>query len=85
MKKIYLIIVLVFALNSNVFAQRSDGFFSDYDSNPYNRISNPDDIGLNLPSGSLGSTNSESALPIGSGLLILTALGLGYSIGKRKK
>ena len=84
MKKVLLITALVISMSFNVFAQRSDGFFSSYDNDPYNRIDNPNAIGLHMPSGSLGATNSEPA-PIGNGLLILTAFGAGYMIRKRKK
>ena len=84
MKKVLLITVLVISMSFNVFAQRSDGFFSSYDNDPYNRIDNLNDIGLHMPSGSLGATNSEPA-PLGNGLIILTALGAAYTIKKRRK
>ena len=83
MKKIFLAIALVFALSVNSFAQNSDGFFNNYDNNPYNRMDDPTGI-LNMPTGALGSTHNEYA-PIGSGLLILTALGAGYVIRRQKK
>lgn len=83
MKKILLILVLLFSVSFDMFFQRSDVFFKTDNDNIYNRISNPDDI-LNLPSGGLGATNNEPA-PIGNGLIILTALGVCYSIRKRNK
>ena len=82
MKKIFLILALVFSMSFNLFAQ-TDGFFSAYN-DPYNRISDPNDVGLNMPSGTLGSTTNEPA-SVGCGLLILTALGAGYAIRKRDK
>ena len=84
MKKVLLITALVISMSFNVFAQRSDGFFSGYDNDPYNRIDNPIDIGLHMPSGTLGATNSEPA-PIGNGLLILAAFGAGYAMKKQKQ
>lgn len=85
MKKMFLVLALVFAMSASAFAQRSDGFFSDYDNNVYNRIDDPVNIGLYLPSGVLGANYSEPAAPIGTGLLILTVLGVGYAIRKRKE
>ena len=82
MKKMFFVLALVFVLGIDMAAQRKDGFFNDFDNGPYNRIENPENV-LNLPSGTLGSTNSEPA-PLGNGLVILTALGLGYAIKKRK-
>ena len=84
MKKIYLALVLVLSLSISVFAQRSDGFFTTIDDDAvYNRL---DDINgqLNLPSNPIGTQSNEYA-PIGNGLLILTSLGAGYAIRKRKK
>lgn len=83
MKKLFLI--LFFAMSFNVFAQRSDGFFKDYENDCYYRLDAPVDIGLYFPSGMLGSNNNEPGAPLGSGLLILTLLGAGYAIRKRKE
>lgn len=84
MKKIYLTLVLVLSMSCNVFAQRSDGFFNTVDDDPYNRIENIDNP-LVLPQNPIGSTSNEPAAPLGNGLLILTAVGLGYVIRKQKK
>lgn len=84
MKKVFLILALVFAMGFDMLAQHKDGFFSDYDNDPYNRIDNPNDIGLHVPNGTLGNPNSEPA-PIGNGLIILTALGVAYTFRSRKK
>lgn len=83
MKKVFLILTLVFSMSFNIFAQSSDNFFNVYN-DPFDRISDPDDIGLNLPYNALGSTVNEPA-PVGCGLLILTVLGAGYAIRKRNK
>ena len=85
MKKIYLTLALVFAMSLNMFAQRSDGFFNDYYNDPYNRLDDNPNSWLILPAGDLGSNLNEPAAPLGNGLLVLTALGLGYVIKKRKK
>lgn len=84
MKKMFLVLALVCAMSVSVCAQYSDGFFKNYDNDNYNRLNNPVDIGLYLPSGGLGSTYNEPA-PLGTGLLILTALGATYAIRKRKE
>lgn len=84
MKKIYLTLALVFAMSINMFAQRSDGFFQDYYNDPYNRVIDDPNDWLNLPVGTLGSNYNEPA-PLGTGLLILTALGVGYYTRKRKE
>ena len=82
MKKIDFLLVLVIALSLNVFSQNKDGFFNDYNDDPYNRMSSPTELGLSLPSNSLGSTYSET-VPIGDGIFILTLIGMGYAIRKR--
>ena len=83
MKKIYLTLVLVLSMSCNMFAQ-SDGFFKSNDE-MYNRINDPNAVGLNLPQTNIGEPINAPATPLGSGLLILTAVGLGYAIRKRKK
>lgn len=83
MKKIYLILALVFMMSLSAFAQHNDGFFR-YEEEPYNRLNETVDIGLYVPTQILGSGQNETA-PVGSGLLILTAVGIGYAIRKRKK
>lgn len=82
MKKIVLTLVLMLSMSLYMPAQRNDMFFRT-DNDVYNRMDNPNDIGLNVPSSPLGSTNSEPA-PLGNGLIILTAIGLGYAVKNRK-
>ena len=81
MKKIFLVLVLAL-MSLNVFAQRRDVFFADDDS--FDNRFGETGFMLSLPSGVIGSTNNEPA-PIGNGLIILTALGAGYAMKKRKK
>ena len=84
MKKIFLIFALMLTMSFEVFAQRSDIFFkTNNDDGIYSRLDDPNEI-LTLPSANLGSTINEPAAPLGNGLIILTVLGVGYTIRKRK-
>ncbi len=85
MKKILLLIgVFIIALSVNA---QSDGFFkSTYNDNVYNRI------GSEVPTGGLpslpdfnGELVQEAEAPLGTGIFLLTALGAGYAISKRRK
>ena len=60
-------------------AQRSDGFFNNYNDNYENRTE-----GINDNTGS-GIQNDPFGVPLGSGLLVLTAVGAGYAMLRRKK
>ena len=83
MKKILITfaIIMTMALNANA---QSDGFFSNYyDGFDYDRMNDPNEIGLVMPGSNIGTNTNESA-PLGSGLLILTALGAGYMIKKNR-
>lgn len=84
MKKIYLLLALVFSMSLDMFAQRNDGFFTTDNSNIYNRLTDDPNTFLNLPSDPLGSTTNEPA-PLGDGLVILAVFGAGYAIRKRKQ
>ena len=81
MKKIFLTIALTLGLTMGAMAQ-TDAFFSDYESFS-NREGgdNPDLPMLPEGHGEIGNQNT----PLGSGLLILTALGAGYAALKRKE
>ncbi|MBR6439325.1 MAG: hypothetical protein IKS65_09150 [Bacteroidales bacterium] len=82
MKKIFFAVVLVLAMCFSVSAQ-SDGFFNDGGGNDGSR-----DVTPTTPSGHVGKlTGSQPAYegPLGSGLLILTALGAGYALTKKRK
>lgn len=82
MKKILfaIAIVLTFGLTANA---QSDGFFRNYD-NGYgdrtgsNEIYAPDH-------GTTGHVSGSGEAPLGSGLLVLTALGAGYAVARKKK
>ncbi len=81
MKKLVLSIALVLALGLGASAQR-DSFFSDWEDvgNGLDRI---EDILPGLPNNH-GLTDDIEA-PLGSGLLILTALGAGYAVAKKRR
>lgn len=79
MKKIFLAIALTVALGFGASAQR-DGFFNDWED-----FDNLRDEGImpSLPNGH--GLNGDQDAPLGTGLLILTALGAGYAVSKRKE
>ena len=82
MKKIILTIALLMTMAIYAHAQR-DGFFNDwqYDDRTMSDVNN----GLALPNTAIGSYENSSAVPLGSGLLILTALGGGYILIRKKQ
>ena len=85
MKKILFAIAIVLTIGLAANAQGRDGFFSNYDNGYYgNRGSDP---GIVLPSSDPMSntpTTHDPAAPLGSGLLVLTALGAGYAIYRKR-
>ena len=85
MKKI-LLTVLVFTMVLGASAQ-TDGFFKDGGSSDnYNRTGSGSDPALpRLPGYGVGATDNDQGAPLGSGLLVLTALGAGYAVSRRKK
>ena len=78
MKKILFTIVLTITLGLTASAQR-DGFFNDYKNDDIYRTI---DDNLVLPNAH-GSGNDYAA-PLGSGLLVLTALGAGYAVARKR-
>ena len=81
MKKILFAITLTITLGLTATAQYSDGFFNDWD-NGLDRTGTGNEIGFVLPSSHGNGLDTPSA-PLGSGLLILTALGAGYALKKK--
>lgn len=85
MKKLILTISIIFTLNLCANAQ-SDGFFGswsdDYSDRSSGGISSP---GLVTPQTIIGSTENATGAPLGSGLIVLSVLGVGYSIVKNRK
>ena len=83
MKKILFAITLTITLGLTATAQYRDGFFNDWD-NGFDRTGTGNDIGFVLPSSHGNGLDTPSA-PLGSGLLILTALGAGYALKKKRE
>ena len=81
MKKILFAITLTITLGLTATAQYSDGFFNDWD-NGFDRTGTGNEIGFVLPASHGNGLDTPSA-PLGSGLLILTALGAGYALKKK--
>ena len=63
-------------LSNNLLQAQSDGFFT-YSINDNNRTNINDRITVPISHELTGNQNADPA-PIGSGLLILTSLGIGY-------
>ena len=85
MRKTLLTIVIMLALASTAKAQGfyNDNFFiNDYITN--SNLDKPDDPSNPIVPGGHNYTNDISA-PLGSGLLILTALGSGYAFSRKKR
>ena len=83
MKNILLAIAFVFVMALGASAQggRTDGFFG-YSDDSNDRTSDYHDI--NFPINHFTNHDQEGA-PLGSGLLILTALGAGYAVTRKRK
>ena len=60
-------------------AQRSDGFFKGGNDNYENRAT------INDEGGGISNWGIGETVPLGSGLLILTAVGAGYAVAKRRR
>ena len=84
MKKILLVLTLLMTMVIGANAQ-SDGFFRG-GGDGYDDYGRTTAMPL-LPSGSVGSIQGDqpATAPLGSGLLIMTALGTGYMVTKRRK
>ena len=84
MKKILFAIAIVLMLGLTANAQgKKDSFFTDWDNNSWNRES---DVFPAIMGGTLGGLNGDQpGAPLGSGLLVLTALGAGYAVARKRK
>lgn len=76
-------------ISLTVSAQGRDGFFTSWDNGYGNRTNNAPGTNLELPNaGGLvngGDYGNDEPAPLGSGLLVLTALGAGYAIYRKKR
>ena len=85
MKKFLFLLLTVFSLGFSVWAQQgNDSFF--FESNDYNneRVLNPSDLGLTMPTGYIGNTDNTN-VPLGSGVAFLSLFGVGYALMKRNR
>ena len=66
---------------------QSDGFFKNYRDDVYGDRggSGGDPLMPALPGGGVGAYNTDQGAPLGSGLLVLTALGAGYAVYRKKR
>ncbi len=82
MKKILFTIAIVMTMTLGASAQRgTDGFFTNTDNNTYRE--GDDFNGLVFPTHT--TDTDPDAAPLGTGLLILTALGAGYAVARKKR
>ena len=84
MKKIFFAIAIVLTIGLTANAQnKHDAFVSDWSASDYNRLGGS--VFPAILSGQLGELNGDINAPLGSGLLVLTALGAGYALAKKRK
>ena len=78
-----LVIVMTFGLCASA---QSDGFFKNYRNDGYSDRggSGSDPLMPALPGGGVGAYDTDQGAPLGSGLLVLTALGAGYALARKK-
>ena len=82
MKKILFAIAIVLTMTFNASAQMDSFIGPDYSNN----IDRTGDIMPLLPIWGVGAYDGDqSATPLGSGLLILGALGAGYAVTRKRK
>lgn len=83
MKKIIFAIAIVLTLGLTANAQQNDSFIhNDWDEN--NRNWDSGTLGIIMPALGIGDTSNSQA-PLGTGLLVLTALGAGYAVARKKR
>ena len=84
MKKILFAIAIVLTIGLTTNAQgRHDAFFNDWD-NSNNRFGDAIDPTLLVMPGQVIGSEFNDPAPLGSGLLVLTALGAGYAVARKK-
>lgn len=83
MKKILFAIAVVLTISFTANAQgKNDAFVTDWGTanNDWR-----DALIVTLPSGGLGNIDGDVPAPLGSGLLFLSALGVGYAVSRKRK
>lgn len=79
-KRIFLTVAMMAMVSLQAFAQR-DGFFNDWKDFDNREIM---DGGMpNLPG--VHGVDYDQDAPLGTGIMVLTALGAGYAVAKRRK
>ena len=81
MKKILFAIAIVLTIGFSASAQGRDGFFSSWDNDNYENRDPDPSFSLLFPN---HFGDSDNGAPLGSGLLVLTALGAGYAVARKK-
>ena len=82
MKKIIFAIVFVMTIGLGVNAQ-NDGFFRSWDNDNWsNRGTDPSFSDIIIP---YHFSGTKGDAPLGSGILVLTALGAGYAVYRKKR
>lgn len=86
MKKLFLTLAIVMAFVMGANAQ-FDGFVKNGGDEMFNRGSSSSISGTTpaLPGGSIGAVDTDQSAPLGSGLLVLAALGAGYAVRKKNR
>lgn len=85
MKKILFAIAIVMMLGMTANAQR-DGFFGTWNNDEYRDFGDNNNPGISVPEGNTpGEYSGDQPAPLGTGLLILTALGAGYAVARKKR
>lgn len=81
MKKIIFAIAIIATMTFSASAQ-SDGFFRSSSYDNYDNRTDPGISDIIIPN-HFGNTDGDA--PLGTGLLILTALGAGYAVARKKR
>ena len=86
MKKILFAIAIVMMLGLTANAQgKKDAFFnSGWDNDDYNRGTG-NSVFPAVLGGQLGGLTGDQNAPLGTGILVLTALGAGYAVARKKR
>lgn len=82
MKKILFAIAIVLTIGFTANAQGRDGFFSSWDNDNYENRDPDPSLSLNFPN---HFETTDNGAPLGTGLLVLTALGAGYAVARKKR
>ena len=88
MKKILFAIAIVLTIGLTANAQGRDGFFNSWNDDNYNDRTGSGTGVLDIVTpgdGIFGTNENGSGAPLGSGILILTALGAGYAVYRKKR